>query len=617
LELERRRGITIRSAVASFLVDGVSVNLIDTPGHPDFIAEVERVLGVLDGAVLVISAVEGVQPQTRILMRALQRMRVPTLLFVNKIDRRGAGDDRVLAAIASRLGAVTVPMGAADRLGTRAARVKPYGAGDAGFRTRLTEVLTGQDDALLAAYIEDEAVPYRRLREELATQTSRALVHPVFFGSAVTGAGVEPLVAGLVELLPAATGDADGPVSGRVFKIERGTAGEKVAYVRMFSGTVHTRDRVRLDGDTEQKVTAISVFGDDRRTRQGPVRAGEIAKLWGLSEIRVGDPIGRPRPTDQQQHHFAPPTLETAVAARRPADGRRLRVALSQLAEQDPLIDVRQDDTRQEVVVSLYGEVQKEVIEATLANDFGIGTTFRPSTTICVERPAGTGEAIEVLFAESNPFLATIGLRVDPAPDGSGVAFRLRVDSRSVPMYVYRNVDNFTASMGEYVRRTLREGRYGWQVTDCVVTMTSCTYCSPDGPPATRGPLSRTADFRDLTPIVLMHALERAGTVVCEPILRASLEIPTGTIGAVLTVLVRLRATVERQSSRGELATVEAMLPAARLSDLHRRLPGLTGGEGVVESRFGGYRPVTGAPPTRPRTTADPRNLGEYLYRRP
>jgi ribosomal protection tetracycline resistance protein len=114
-----------------------------------------------------------------------------------------------------------------------------------------------------------------------------------------------------------------------------------------------------------------------------------------------------------------------------------------------------------------------------------------------------------------------------------------------------------------------------------------------------------------------MHALERAGTVVCEPILRASLEIPTGTIGAVLTVLVRLRATVERQSSRGELATVEAMLPAARLSDLHRRLPGLTGGEGVVESRFGGYRPVTGAPPTRPRTTADPRNLGEYLYRRP
>jgi ribosomal protection tetracycline resistance protein len=148
----------------------------------------------------------------------------------------------------------------------------------------------------------------------------------------------------------------------------------------------------------------------------------------------------------------------------------------------------------------------------------------------------------------------------------------------------------------------LREGRYGWQVTDCVVTMTSCTYCSPDGPPATRGPLSKTADFRDLTPIVLMHALERAGTVVCEPILRASLEIPTGTIGAVLSVLLRLRAAVERQASRGELATIEALLPAARLPDLHRRLPGLTGGEGVVESRFGGYRPVTGEPPSRPRT---------------
>jgi ribosomal protection tetracycline resistance protein len=616
LELERRRGITIRSAVASFLVDDVSVNLIDTPGHPDFIAEVDRVLGVLDGAVLVISAVEGVQPQTRILMRALQRMRVPSLLFVNKIDRRGAGYDRVLAAIVGRLGAATVPMGAADRLGTRTARVRPYGAEDAGFRTRLTEVLTGHDDALLTAYVEDEAaVPYRRLREELATQTNRTLVHPVFFGSAATGAGVEPLMAALVELLPATAGDADGPVSGRVFKIERGSAGEKVAYVRMFSGTVHIRDRVRLGGDAEQKVTAISVFGDDQRTRRGPVRAGEIAKLWGLTEVRVGDPIGRPHPT-AAQHQFAPPTLETAVAARRPADRRRLRVALAQLAEQDPLIDVRQDDTHHEVVVSLYGEVQKEVIEATLASDFGIDTSFRRSTTICVERPAGTGEAVEILHAESNPFLATIGLRVDPAPEGSGVEFRLRVDSRSVPMYVYRNADNFAASMGEYVRGMLQEGRYGWRVTDCVVTMTSCTYSSPDGPPATRGPLSKPADFRDLTPIVLMRALDRAGTVVCEPILRASLEVPTATIGPVLTELARLRAAVERQSLRGELATVETMLPAARLPDLHRRLPGLTGGEGVVESRFGGYRPVAGDPPTRPRTTADPRNLGEYLYRR-
>jgi len=601
LELERQRGITIKAAVVSFLIDGVTVNLIDTPGHPDFIAEVERVLSILDGAVLVISAVERVQPQTRVLMRALQRLRVPTLLFVNKIDRRGADHDRVLEAISGRLAAEIVPMGSVNGLGKRAARFTPWGADDDAFRTRLTEVLAGQNDSLLAAYVEDEmAVTYRRLREELVAQTRRALVHPVFFGSAITGEGVESLMAGLVELLPTAAGDPDGLVSGIIFKIERGSAGEKVAYIRMFSGTARTRDRLHLGRDVEEKVTAISVFENGVWVRRGLVRAGEIGKLWGLGGIQVGDAIGRP-PTTAEQHQFAPPTLETVVAPRRPDDKGALRVALAQLAEQEPLINVRQDDARQEISVSLYGEVQKEVIQATLANDFGVDVTFRETTTICIERPVGTGEAVEILHAESNPFRATVGLRIDPAPFDSGIEFRLRVDTRTVPMYVYKNVDSFTDIMGQYVRRALQEGLFGWQVTDCTVTMIKCNYSSPDGPPATRGPLSTAADFRKITPLVLMHALERAGTVVCEPIVRVSLEMPTGTIGGVQAVLARFGAAVKRQSVQGELSTVETVLPAARVQDLQRQLPGLTGGEGVLEPSFGGYQPVRGDPPTRRR----------------
>src|SRR6266851_3656450 len=192
LTLERQRGITIESAVASFALGDVHVNLIDTPGHPDFIAEVERVLSVLDGAVLVISGVEGVQPQTRILMRALQRLHIPTLVFVNKIDRPGAGDERVLKAISERLGTVIVPVGAACELGTRAAHFTLYGADNPEFRTRLTEVLAERNEGILAAYVEDEScLPYQQLRDELAAQTQRALVHPVFFGSAITGAGVQ------------------------------------------------------------------------------------------------------------------------------------------------------------------------------------------------------------------------------------------------------------------------------------------------------------------------------------------------------------------------------------------------------------------------------------------
>ena len=331
LALERQRGITIRSAVVSFEIAGVTVNLIDTPGHPDFIAEVERVLGLLDGAVLVISAVEGVQPQTRVLMRALRRLRVPTLLFVNKIDRRGADARRVLDAIAARLAAAIIPMGTVDGLGTRAGRFTPYGFDDPAFQTALTEALAERDDSLLAAYVENElAVTEGCLRSELAAQTRRSLVHPVFFGSAITA-------------------------------------------------------------------------------------------------------------------------------------------------------------------------------------------------------------------------------------------------------------------------------------------MINCGYSVADGPPSKRGPTSTPADFRNLTPMALMRALDQAGTVVCEPTLKVSLEIPVWAISTVLTALGRLGAAVKHQSVRGDLTTIETVVPAARVQDLQRQLPGLTAGEGVLESTFDGYRPLRGDPPVRPRTLADPRHREKYL----
>jgi ribosomal protection tetracycline resistance protein len=614
LALEQQRGITIKSAVVSFAIDDVTVNLIDTPGHPDFIAEVERTLGVLDGAVLVISAVEGVQPQTRILMRALRRLHLPTLLFVNKIDRPGAGAERVLRAISERLGLVVAPMGSAHALGTRAATFRLWGADDAGSRARLAEVLAERDERILAAFVESEVgLSASRLREALAAQTKGALLHPVFFGSAITGAGVEALMAGVAELLPAAAGDADGPVSGTVFKIERSTGGEKIAYLRMRSGTVRIRDRLRFGGGHEDKVTAIGVFEHGTVARRAAVSAGEIATVSGLGNVRIGDRIGEAG-TDGTPHRFDPPTLETVVVPRRPDDRARLPVALAQLAEQDPLINVRREDDRQEISVSLYGEIQKEVIQATLANDFGIDVAFRETTTIHVERPIGTGHAVELLQEETNPTSATIGLRVDPAPIDSGVEFRLDVDSRSVPVYIYKSVDNFVAAMTQHTRRTLREGLFGWQVTDCVVTMSECGYYVGDGPGKPSGTTPRTsaAHFRKLTPLVLMQALRRARTVVCEPMVRVSIEIPTSDVSAVLAAVTRPGGTVEAQSAREDLTVVAAVLPADQARDLTRDLPGLTGGEGVAESTFAGYRPRRGAPPTRRRTMADPLNRVEY-----
>jgi ribosomal protection tetracycline resistance protein len=594
LELERQRGITIKSAVVSFAIGDVKVNLIDTPGHPDFIAEVERVLDVLDGAVLVLSAVEGVQSQTLVLMRALQRLHVPTLLFVNKVDRAGADVGRVLRAIADRLTPATVPMDALD---------------DAA----LVEALSEHDDELLAAYVDDDAGLSRdRLLNALAEQAKVGIVHPVFSGSARTGSGVETLMAGIAELLPARAGDPGGPVSGTVFKIERGAAGEKVAYVRMYSGTVHVRDRVRFGPDLEDKVTAVSVFDSGADGRRDCVVAGEIGKLWGLGKVRIGDPVGEPHGL-ASVGQFAPPILESVVVAADPADEPRLRVALAQLDEQDPLIGVRSDETGRELSVSLYGEVQKEVIEATLARDYGLAVAFRETTTIHVERPLRSGEAVEILNTEENPFHATIGLRVDPAPPGSGIEFLLDVDTRTIPLYAFKRADDFSDQMQQYVRRTLEEGLHGWHVTDCVVTMTRSGYSSADGPPSTRGPLSSPADFRKLTPIVLMEALARAGTVVCEPMVLARIEIPLHAVGAVLPVLARLEAVAEAPLLDGNRATIQSELGAARVYDLKRQLVALTGGEVVLETGFAGYRPVSGDPPTRPRTTPNPLNRPEYL----
>jgi ribosomal protection tetracycline resistance protein len=570
LVLEQQRGITIKSAVVSFEIDDVTVNLIDTPGHPDFIAEVERALSVLDGAVLAISAVEGVQPQTRILMRALQRLGVPTLLFVNKIDRPGADPERVLDAIEQRLTPAIVPMGAAGGLGTRAAEFAPFGPADA----------------------------------DLAEQSRAGELHPVFFGSALTGAGVEELMAGIAELLPARVGDADAPLSGRVFKIERGPSGDRIAYARLFSGTLRVRDR--LDAG---KVTAIRVFAAGDAVQRDEVRAGEIARLWGLAEIQIGDWLGEPR--RDAEHHFAPPTLESVAAPGDPADANRLRVALGQLAEQDPLIDVRQDDERQEISVSLYGEVQKEVIEATLAADYGLDVDFRQTTTICVERPVATGEAVEILNTPTNPFHADLGLRVEP---GSGVSFRTDVDPRNAPLYVFKTFEAFAQHMEEYVRAALEEGLFGWQVVGCTVTLTQIGYSLADGPPSRRGPLPTPGDLKKLTPVVLLQALRRAGSEVCEPVVRVTVELPTETIGAVLAVLGRLGAPAAAPTSRGELSALETVLAASRVQDLRRRLPGLTGGEGVLETEFAGYQPVTGEPPTRRRTTPNPLNIGEYVH---
>jgi ribosomal protection tetracycline resistance protein len=408
---------------------------------------------------------------------------------------------------------------------------------------------------------------------------------------------------GIRELLPATAGDERGPFAAKIFKIERGPTGERIAYARVFSGTVRIRETVPIGVGAQNKVTAITVFEAGEAVQRPSVSAGAVAKLWGLEAARVGDRIGSVEES-RAEFQFSPPTLESIVVPRDPAARAHLATALSQLAEQDPLIDVQQNDLRHEISVSLYGEVQQEVIAATLAREYGIEVGFRDPTPICVERVVGSASAVDELGERSNPFLAGIGFRIEAAPVDSGVAFAVDVELRSVPLYVYKTVPSFAAAMEDYVRATLEEGLAGWRVTDCSVTMIHCGYAPPG---------TGARDYRRLTPLVLMRALAAAGTRVCEPFIEARIEAPVKSTPAVLSALGRLGAGSPTVTHDHDIAVLVSTLPANRLSDFQRQLPRLTGGDGLVETHFAGYERVAGPEPRRPRRTVSALNRDEYL----
>ncbi|MFK4182727.1 GTP-binding protein [Streptomyces sparsogenes] len=634
-DIERERGITVRSAVASFTVGPAQVNLIDTPGHSDFIAEVERALGVLDGAVLVLSAVEGVQAQPRVLMKTLRRLRLPTLLFVNKIDRAGARHEGLLADIRHKLAPQPVAMTAVRDLGTRDARAVPRSLDDADFRAHAAEALAETDDALLARVLDGPPPTAAELRAALAAGTAQGRVHPVFFGSALSGEGVGALAGAMVRLLPPAPGGQDGAdgqegphgpdgadgaaPQGTVFAVERraGAPG-KTAYLRLFAGELAVRQRVTLHrhgpGGTPVEytgqITSLDVVGRvGAEAGAGRLTAGNIAKVRGLAEVRVGDRLGPAAATNNAAAtakadadaateadtateagttadtgtaaHFAAPSLSTVVRARQPGPGpaARLHAALLTLADQDPLIHTRALPGGATSVL-LYGEVQKEIIAATLARDFGIEADFEPSRPAHIERPVGVGEACEEIARRGHTGLwATIGLRVEPAPAGSGAAFRYETELGALPRAFHHAIE-------ETVYETLAQGHDGRPVTDCVVTLVRSGFC---------GPVSTAGDFRGLTPVVLERALRDAGTRVYEPCHAFELEIPHDALAPVSARLTAAEADIAdaRETAGGEPAwLLEGRIPAREVHGVKRWLPGLTRGEAVWWSRPSGYRPL-------------------------
>ena len=553
----------------------MAVNLIDTPGHPDFIAEVDRVLNLLDGAVLVVSAVEGVQAQTRILMRALQRRRVPTLIFVNKIDRMGADEASATAAIAAKLSPSTIALQHVEGIGTRDAAVGPRPADDefdGQFDDELVTMLAEHDGELLARYIDGDRMSSGALRRRFRSLTRRAAVHPVFFGSAMTGAGIVELMQALTSFLPVVEPRVADAPSGVVFKIDRVTTGDRLAVVRMFTGSLRTRDRIVVDGRSRQ-ITRLAVFQPGGVVERDRVVAGQIAKVAGLGMVRIGDTIGGSCAASVTgAGNFSPPPFEAVVSPVHGRDRGALRVALDTLADEDPLINVRQDEVRGELSVSLYGDVQRDVIGDTLLREFGIETAFSATTVVCIERVVGVGEAIDPMpngRSSRHPFLAGVGLRIEPAPTGTGVTVQTGIETGRLPMAFIHAID-------ETVRVAVRHGLHGWDIPDCIVTMIASGYWprqSRAHGTFDKNMSSTASDFRLLTPLVLMDALRRAGTVVYEQVLRFRVEAPLDALGPIARLLANLHAAPESPVHGPSEFILEGVIRRAPASTSRTRFP--------------------------------------------
>ncbi|MFG2532873.1 GTP-binding protein [Streptomyces sp. NPDC048516] len=620
-ELERQRGITIRSAVASFTVGEVRINLIDTPGHADFIAEVERAVGVLDGAVLLLSAVEGVQARTRVLMKTLRRLRLPTLLFLNKIDRAGARDEALLADIRRLLTPAAVPMTSVTGLGTTRAEVVPYSLEDPRVRERIAEVVAEVDESVLAQLVDsagpagpagqvgpvglarpgtegrergrDGAGPdgpgltADRLRAALAARTADGSLHPVYFGSALGGQGVGALIEGMVRLIPPAPDLPGTTPRGTVFAVQQPPNGERAAHIRLYGGELRPRQQVELrragadgaDGPLTGRITALQVVGRPPGDG-GPLTPGNIGVVRGLPGVRTGDRLGPAAedPADDPARGalFAAPTLETLVHARRPAQAAALRAALLALADQDPLLRARPAPGGATSVL-LHGEVQKEIIAATLRQEHGIEAEFAPSRVVCVERPSGVGEACQEIArrGHTGPW-ATVGLRVEPGARGSGPVFTYETELGALP-------HGFHQAIEETALATLRCGPHGWAVTDCRVVLTRSGFV---------GPLSTAGDFRAVTAPVLGRALRAAGTRVHEPYHAFEAEVPLAALAVVTARLAALGADFAETTGGRHFWLVSGSLPARRVQEFQGLLPGLTHGEGVWTSYPSGDRPV-------------------------
>ncbi|BFT76007.1 GTP-binding protein [Paenibacillus sp. P36] len=431
MDVERERGISVRSATTTFTWKETSINLVDTPGHVDFLSEVERSLRVMDGAILIVSAVEGVQSQTEMIWHALQSLQIPTLLYVNKMDRVGADADRVLRDIEKQLTGMAVPiyapLGVEDTF-RGAENVLIEGApGAPGFDlAAAVEKLSELDEQLLTSYIEGVPIPARDVKATLQRYARQGKAFPLLVGASSKGLGIEELMEAILDYLPGPSGGAEQPLSAVVFKVERDKTMGRMAYVRLYEGAIRNRDTVlNATRGVEEKVTQIRKIDGRRAEDIGYVAAGDIAAICGLTQVRIGDVLGRPDAVPPAPR-LAVPLLTVQVHAESDAQYPALVAALQELTDEDPLLDLQWLQEERELHVKVMGAIQLEILTSLLASRFGLQARFDQPSVIYKETPSQPGEGF-IAYTMPKPCWAILRFRIEPGAPGSGLVYSSQV----------------------------------------------------------------------------------------------------------------------------------------------------------------------------------------------
>jgi len=634
MDQERERGITITSAAITVEWRGHQINLIDTPGHVDFTAEVERSLRVLDGAVVVLCARGGVEPQSEMVWHQAEHYHVPRLIFVNKMDRVGADFERVLGEIRARLGARPLPLalpigaesrfsGIVDLLRMQALRWNPEDHGatfDTGpvppeleelagrYRRQLLETVAAEDEELLESFLAHEDLELSALRRGVRSGTLQRRFVPVLVGAALRDIGVQPLLDAVVDFLPAPdevpaargsdplTGaleerrvDPQGPLTALVFKTytTSGEAGRgRVSYLRLYSGTLREGETVhnaRL-GERE-RVARVYRAHADKKSRLAEVRAGDICIAVGLKAARTGDTLSdAEHPFVMESMRFPEPVVMASLEAKVAGEEEKIELALAHLSADDPTFQVRLDENTGQRIIRGMGELHLEVLGERLTREFGLKIRLgRPQVTYRETITHTTrAEAKYERATGGREHYGHVVLEVAPLERMSGIVLENALPPDTIP-------GEFLPAIEQVIRSGSEAGiRYGYPATDIRVRLT--------GGSTDNSNASEFA-FRHAALTAFRDACRRAEPILLEPIMRLEIICPREFLGAVHQQLAARQGKALGTEVQGEVQILRARAPLARMFGYATELRSITQGRASYSMFFDRFDEVAGNQP--------------------